>query len=422
MQGTNSLKEYLKRYESNNEEEKKKKRKKKVKPHGPGVLVVDEDPVWQKPVKLDEEEEDDSADEEKPQIDEDIEVKRMKRLEQLRARRHYNAIAEDGSGWVPLSTKRAITDQNSDISPPRRQRTRNDAPSPSPEGGPLDAGKGDADLSPPRQRRRHYTPSPEPDSNIGPSRDLQSDLSPRRIRRARDNTPSPDRFMKSTREVAGLSSDLLPSKKSRTEIGKPAHSRDFSPPRKVRTRTGNFPGSPDLSPPRKSRTNVGKPAGSPDLSPPRKSRTDVGKSGSKASLTARPKTGLVSGHDIQQEISQSKKSELLRFEQMDPSMSGRGAEAVFRDKKGQRISKEEYSKLKQRVEEKPKDIKLEWGKGLAQKREAEARIQELEVEKDKPFARTRDDPELDSMLKERLRWGDPMAHLVKNQTFVLSFF
>lgn len=25
----------------------------------------------------------------------------------------------------------------------------------------------------------------------------------------------------------------------------------------------------------------------------------------------------------------------------------------------------------------------------------------------------RDDPDLDKMLKERVRWGDPMAHLVK---------
>lgn len=33
--------------------------------------------------------------------------------------------------------------------------------------------------------------------------------------------------------------------------------------------------------------------------------------------------------------------------------------------------------------------KLEWGKGLAQKREAETKQQELELEKDKPFARTR---------------------------------
>lgn len=35
------------------------------------------------------------------------------------------------------------------------------------------------------------------------------------------------------------------------------------------------------------------------------------------------------------------------------------------------------------------EVKLEWGKGLAQKREAEARQEELELEKAKPFARTR---------------------------------
>lgn len=33
----------------------------------------------------------------------------------------------------------------------------------------------------------------------------------------------------------------------------------------------------------------------------------------------------------------------------------------------------------------------------------------------------RDDPELDGMLKDRLRWGDPMAHLVKVlATFLLT--
>ncbi|KAF3449494.1 hypothetical protein FNV43_RR10222 [Rhamnella rubrinervis] len=36
-----------------------------------------------------------------------------------------------------------------------------------------------------------------------------------------------------------------------------------------------------------------------------------------------------------------------------------------------------------------KEIKLEWGKGLAQKPEAEARLQELELEKEKPFAWSR---------------------------------
>lgn len=66
MAGTKSLKDYLKKYESNsNKEEKKKKKKKKMMKktdshHATGVLIVDEDPVWQKPVNL--EEEDDGND------------------------------------------------------------------------------------------------------------------------------------------------------------------------------------------------------------------------------------------------------------------------------------------------------------------------------------------------------------------------
>lgn len=34
----------------------------------------------------------------------------------------------------------------------------------------------------------------------------------------------------------------------------------------------------------------------------------------------------------------------------------------------------------------------------------------------------RDDPELDTMLKERVRWGDPMAHLVKVIFYPTTFF
>ncbi|OMO62553.1 Bud13 [Corchorus olitorius] len=76
---------------------------------------------------------------------------------------------------------------------------------------------------------------------------------------------------------------------------------------------------------------------------------------------------------------------------------------------GERMSKEDYFKYKQN---KPKDNVLEyWGKGLAQKREAEAKLQEL----DKPFARTRDDPNLDNMLKQKLRFGDPMAQYLANK-------
>lgn len=56
-----------------------------------------------------------------------------------------------------------------------------------------------------------------------------------------------------------------------------------------------------------------------------------------------------------------------------------------------------------------------------QKREAAARSRELEAERSKPFARSKGDPELDAMLRSRVRWGDPMAHLVEQakEEFVL---
>ncbi|CAI9290618.1 unnamed protein product [Lactuca saligna] len=333
--GSSSLKEYLKRYENNEEEEKKKKKKKKkmkTKPDMNGVLVVDEDPVWQKPVQV-EEEDDESQDEEKPQVDEDIEVKRMKRLEQLKSQRPFGAISEDGSGWVPVSD----TAKNSDISPPRRRRARND--------------------------------TPEPESESEHITELNSDMSPPRKRRARNDTPESD-------------PDLSPPRKGRSRES------DISPPRRGHNRPHE-----DLSPPRKKH------------SPPRKPIKE----------SERPKTGLVSGKDIKEEIAKTKKEDWLRFQKMDPSISGRNAEGVRRDKRtGERLTKDQIKAL-QKEDEKPKEIKLEWGKGLAQKREAEARLQELELEKAKPFARTRDDPDLDNMMKDRVRWGDPMAHLVKKK-------
>ncbi|XP_011098404.1 BUD13 homolog [Sesamum indicum] len=259
----------------------------------PGILLVDEDPVWQKPVK----EEQDSSDEEKPQVDEDIEVKRMRRLEQLGTGRPFGAISEDGSGCDSVSNapnNMKPEHQNYDISPPRRSRLRNDTPSPRPEQ--QSDVSSDANFSPPRQYHKHYW---------GPPRNAKNERS----------------------------GSIVSAMKSIHDLD------DYD----------TVDPAPSVS----------------DLSPPRKRRNE---------------------------------SPILTT--------------------GERISKEEFLKSRKkefRKEEKPKEIKLEWGKGLAQKWEAEARVQEIEKEKDKPFARSRDDPDLDAMLKERLRWGDPMAHLVKRK-------
>ncbi|CAA2997588.1 Hypothetical predicted protein [Olea europaea subsp. europaea] len=367
----------------------------------------------------------------------------MKRLEQLKMRRPFGSISEDGSGWVsvtdnrkhvnydqnfessPARKKRAhsdtslkpnlkesgaadanlspprdhresyqLDDQNSDISPPRKRRARYDSSSPKLEQKPSTAV--DVDLSPPRQHHKLYhSPSPQPQTKTQSSGG----------RRARYDTPSPEHHFEAS-ESKGDITDLSPPRRQRTG--------DISPPRKGKKDKSI---STDVSA-RKSRRSFEDDASDfayqiSDLSPPRKRWKGS------PFLTQEPKTGLVSGLDIKEEITKKKEIDWLRYKEMDPSVSGRDAEPVYRDKvTGERMSKDEFLKSQKKVqkkEEKPKEIKLEWGKGLAQKREAEARLQELEAEKDKPFARNRDDPELDKMLKERVRWGDPMAHLVKKK-------
>uniref|UniRef100_A0A0D9X4Z6 BUD13 homolog n=2 Tax=Leersia perrieri TaxID=77586 RepID=A0A0D9X4Z6_9ORYZ len=498
-----SMKEYLKRYQSDDAQSKgNKKKKKKPKPAaavaasvGGGVLIVDEDPTWHKPVQI--EEEPVSSGDERPLVDEDIEVKRMRRLEAIRAARPYNAIAEDGSGWVTVAAR-----EDADEGGLAGCRRRNDTPSP--ERG----GAGREDLSPPRRRQRRDTPSPDPRDAAG------KDLSPPRQRRRRQDTPSPK-----GNEVAGHD-DLSPPRKSRRQqdpspprrlarndskepldlspprrrtrhdseepkdLSPPRRKgrhdsvelqdlsppwkrvrhdsdepkdlspprrrmrhdseepKDLSPPRRrtrhdseepkdlspPRRRTRHDSEEPkDLSPPRRrtrhdshepkdklpsqKRQALAQNLDDGDISPPRKGRKEV-------APTEVRRAGLMTADEVKEDIRKIKEDERLKFAAQDPSVIGKGAKAVFRDKQGKRISEEDMRKAKE--DTKPKEMHIEWGKGLAQKREAEARLQELEAEKSKPFARTRDDPELDKMLKNRLRWGDPMAHLVKrNDTDLL---
>ncbi|XP_020112677.1 BUD13 homolog [Ananas comosus] len=514
-----SLKEYLKRYQSDADDPKKakakkKKKKQKCKPDSTaGVLVVDEDPVWQKPVQI-EEDEPDSPGEEQPQIDEDIEVKRMKRLEAIRARKPYHAIAEDGSGWVSVSDPSKLSDVAKgsgvgDLSPPRQRRARFDTPSPErspdqPDLSPLrQRQKGDEnvkdmppprrklseDLAPPRKGRGRIDSPPRwhvrhdseesPDisplrrSHRGdakmedmspPRRKLPENLSPprkgrrqvadgeelspprRRVRHDSEELPDhslPRRSHKGDGKVEDMSSprrkvseDLSPPRKARRTVaadGSPGRKagkgppEDISPPWRCSRHDSEEP--TDLSPPRRSRKGQAidqspsrkardSPAAdllamrrnrkdsSPDLSPPRR-RKEV------ALVKEVPRAGLFSKQEFKEEIDKKREEQKSRFASIDPSKSGKGAEPVFRDKSGKIISKEEL--LISKEDDKTKEVKLEWGKGLAQKRQAEARALELEIEQDKPFARSRDDPELDKMLKERIRWGDPMAHLVKRK-------
>ncbi|KAH9308249.1 hypothetical protein KI387_036160, partial [Taxus chinensis] len=180
---------------------------------------------------------------------------------------------------------------------------------------------------------------------------------------------------------------------------------DFSPPRRIRHissgRTNDSPTKKQTITPTKTDDQI--------LS----ERYMMDKAKEKERMGDGTSAGLRTGKDLKSEIDRKKREESQRFSKMDSSLSGRGAETVYRDKQGKRLEGvEEFLQLQQ-GQRKPEAKPLEWGKGLAQKREAEAKQAELELEKNKPFARSRDDPELEKMLKERVRWGDPMAHLVK---------
>lgn len=104
------------------------------------------------------------VDKEKPLLDEDIEVKHMKRLEQVRARHPYHAISEDQSGWVLFSSnsENPISSIN-DMYPPHKRKGVDLSPhqqlkkidTPSPNYGTSDL----QDISPPRRRGRHDSPS-----------------------------------------------------------------------------------------------------------------------------------------------------------------------------------------------------------------------------------------------------------------------
>ncbi|KAK4802757.1 hypothetical protein SAY86_000960 [Trapa natans] len=294
---------------------------------------------------------------------------------------------EDDNLSPPRQRKKNGLIQLPDISPPRRPHPQTAAVYESGQTG---------DISPPR-RRRAYSDMSSPEENMLRARYGQEsdDLSPPRQWKERGHNLSPD---------------ISPPRRSHShravDYDQRPESSDLSlPPPRVHHRSQNT----DLSPPRKGRESARADApfapSAIDLPPPRKYKKGT------IHIDSR-KGGLITSQDSGKEIAKIKRDEQLRFQAMDPSLIGKGAEPVYRDKlTGKRLSKEEL--LKSKEEEKPEEKKLEWGKGLAQKREAEEKLREMELEKDRPFARTRDDPGLDKMLRDRVRWGDPMAHLVK---------
>ncbi|TFK27530.1 pre-mRNA-splicing factor CWC26 [Coprinopsis marcescibilis] len=119
--------------------------------------------------------------------------------------------------------------------------------------------------------------------------------------------------------------------------------------------------------------------------------------------------GLVSAKDLKKVLPQNavtKKNDYTAEE------IARAQETVYRDASGKKIdtkaAKAEAARLKREKEEQ-EARKMEWGKGVVQRDEADKRRQELEKNKSRPFARGIDDKDLNDELKEKAVWNDPAA-------------
>lgn len=203
---------------------------------------------------------------------------------------------------------------------------------------------------------------------------------------------------------------------------------DVSPLRQRKARHDSS-GSSDMSPQRKGNVNTDS-----DLSPQReRSDSDASPERNKASKSTNrreempevvskgKKAGLQTGAELQKENELRRKEEKMRFDKMKSSVSGKGAETVYRERKSGKKIDLKFEELKKRREEEEKLQDAEkyavWGRGVAQEKEHQQKLQDAFQEMQKPLARYKDDKDLDNMLKEQDREGDPMlAYLSKKKT------
>ncbi|XP_013201627.1 BUD13 homolog isoform X3 [Microtus ochrogaster] len=196
-------------------------------------------------------------------------------------------------------------------------------------------------------------------------------------------------------------SDLSPPRQKQNP-GHQDSDSDLSPPRNRQRRRSS---DSDLSPPRRRQRTK---SSDSDLSPPRRSPHPGKKH---ARMYSGAKTGLVT--DVQREQQDLKKQD------QDTTALGaqfQFAETVFRDKSGRKrnLKLERLEQRRKAEKDSERDeLYAQWGKGLAQSRQQQQNVEDAMKEMQKPLARYIDDEDLDRMLREQEREGDPMANFIK---------
>ena len=122
------------------------------------------------------------------------------------------------------------------------------------------------------------------------------------------------------------------------------------------------------------------------------------------------RAGLQTGRALREETEELRRKEEEAFRRMDKSLTGQNATTAIRAGKLRQIeAQKEADKEKAEKIAKLQEAYQKWNKGLKQGAEQSNRLAEDMHEMSKPLARFAGDEDLEQMLREQDRDGDPMA-------------
>uniref|UniRef100_A0A452HG30 BUD13 homolog n=1 Tax=Gopherus agassizii TaxID=38772 RepID=A0A452HG30_9SAUR len=394
--------EYLRRYlagaAAQAEGGRRKRRRKAPGSSGRGMRIVDDDVSWNSISAAQEKEEEEEDEGDLPVVAEFIDERpeEVKRMEEFRTNSKWKLLGDQNedsqSSDLSLAAKRTARKNRDssdlDTSPSRRKRTG------SPSGlkkqsstrGFSPANKKPKQALSPGRRKRHDSDSSLPQKC---SQDLSdSDLSPPRNshRPGLLHRDSPSKLSPPKRNQNTSSDSDLSSRRSQA-AGKKLHGSRSSP---------------GLLPHRRG----------PDSK--RSFQGERGENQRASQMLSGGKAGLVSADLLrreQQELRRLDRNKYLEDESQN-------AETVFRDKSGRKrdLMQERLEQHKKAEAKSERDeLYAKWGKGLAQSRQQQQNVEDAVKEMQKPLARYIDDQDLDQMLREKEREGDPMANFIRKK-------
>ena len=132
--------------------------------------------------------------------------------------------------------------------------------------------------------------------------------------------------------------------------------------------------------------------------------------------------GLLTKNQIRAKFSSSR--DARQEEEEDPEAMAAAQETVYRDGSGRKIDmklERAEAARKKREREEREAQKMEWGKGMVQREEAEKRKKEEDRMRQSGFTRYVDDEDLNRVQKEQERWNDPAAAFMTVRLLLQDF-